>query len=75
MGRVFEEHSEVLEALRIVVEASDMTHKAIAEKAGITPARLDDLCRISKGTQMYYAEKVLEVLGYEIALKPIRKGK
>ena len=74
MGRKIETgESEVLECIRDMIDVSIIPPSKIAEEAGYTRAQLYNFVKYSKGTQLIMAEKILDVLGFELYLKK-KKG-
>jgi predicted DNA-binding protein YlxM (UPF0122 family) len=67
--------SEIMKCIRIIIESCDFTASEVAFKAGMSPQALYDFINKSKGTQLVKAEKILNVLGYDLVLKPLKQKK
>lgn len=65
--------SDLLETIRMMIEESGMRQRDIAIAAGIPETSLRTMLHDGKGKQLYYAEQILRVTGYEIALKKVRE--
>lgn len=61
--------SELLECIRHLLEKDKGSMHNVALKAGMSYYSLYDFVKTCQGTQILKAEKILDVLGYELVLR------
>lgn len=67
--------SDLLDAIRQAIEASDKSRYRIAQQSGIEQSALSRLMSGERGLGVESIEKLADVLGLEIIVRPKRKRK
>ncbi len=71
MGRKrVKEESRVHDRIYKMVSASTIPQAEIAHQAGLTSTQLYNFLYYSKATQLIMTERIADVLGYDLILKP-----